>query len=370
MRRAAVAATAAIVLHFREGRTPENLEWARDVLRRAILLPEKPDLMWSPMSVIPWHQAIFVARGLAADLRVGTAAKHAARKLLGLIAHPLEVVSLAALEEACKLWLKDPRLTWAALILAFSLCYVPPRPQDQLRQHGEALHPAADAQTAVDAALAFYENGSGWDPLPLPPPAWVKVDPAKARRGRRSYNQYDLDVPADGTEAWGEPEVYWHSKHAAQILKHIPFDGVLTTGAKGALLDFLARVLDWTNQKNAPPWVKPGRRGHSATRIFEWTHALRSKLGHVAGLLSLGDFQARFLDPILGLEDDNCWALLSPFTRTYVCAYVYDAQVVPATQSRRLISVLDDFSRPPPSSATPTGAENSQASISRSLFAH
>ena len=40
--------------------------------------------------------------------------------------------------------------------------------------------------------------------------------------------------------------------------------------------------------------------------------------------LPLSEFQTRFLDPILALEGDNCWALLSPFTS----AYVYDAPVV------------------------------------------
>ncbi|MBU1224396.1 MAG: ATP-binding protein [Gammaproteobacteria bacterium] len=330
MRRGAVAATAAIALNFREGRTQEDLEWARIVLGRAIRLPEKPDLMWSPGSVIPWHQTIYVARGLAADLREGTAERGAARDLLGLIAHPLEVVSLAALEEACKLWSKDPKLTWATLILAFSLCHVPPRPRDQLRQHGEALHSSSEAQAAVDAALAFYENGSGWAALPLPPPAWVKVEPGKGRRGRQSYEEYDAEDAADAAEVWGEPGVFWHSKQAAEILKRIPFDEALSSSARSALLDFLADVLNWTNQKNAPPWVKPGRRDRSAARIFEWTHALGSALGRVAGLLPLGEFQARFLDPILALEGDNCWALLSPFASTYVCAYVYDAPVVPA----------------------------------------
>lgn len=119
---------------------------------------------------------------------------------------------------------------------------------------------------------------------------------------------------------WGEPDVFWHSKQAAEILQRIPFDEVLNSSAKNVLLDFLASVLDWTNQKNAPPWVKPGRRDRWATQISEWTRALGSWLGHVAGLIPLADFQARFLDPILNLEGDNCWALLSPFTSTYVCA--------------------------------------------------
>ena len=346
MRRGAVAATAAIALNFREGRTQEDLEWARDVLRRAIRFPEKPDLMWSPGSVIPWHQGIYVARGLAADLREGTAVHGMIRDLLALIAHPLEVVSLAAIEEACNLWPKDPKLTWAALILAFSLCHVPPRPRDQPRHHGEALHSSSEAQAAVDAAVAFYENGGGWASLPLPPPAWVKVEPRRDRPRRQSYEEYDADDVNDSAEVWGEPDVFWHSKQAAEILKTIPFDEVMSSSARSALLDFLAGVLDWTIQKNAPPWVRPGRRDRSATSIFEWTRVLGAMLGKVAGLLPLSDFQSRFLDRIFGLEGDNCWALLSPFASTYVCAYVYDSMVVPTdavpTLDRCLTRLLQD----------------------------
>lgn len=176
---------------------------------------------------------------------------------------------------------------------------------------------------------------------PLPPPAWVKVEPGKGRRGRQGYAEYDADDAVDAAEVWGEPDVFWHSKQAAEILERIPFDEILSSSAKSALLDFLAGVLDWTNQKNAPPWVKPGRRDRSATDIFEWTHTLGSRLGQVAGLLPLSDFQARFLDPILGLDGENCWALLSPFASTYICAYVYDAPVVPADAVATLDLCLD-----------------------------
>lgn len=340
-RRGAVAATAAIALNFREGLTQEDFEWARDVLGRAIHMPEKKDLMWSPSSVIPWHQAIYVARGLAADLREGTMAHGAAQDLLGLIAHPLKVVSLAALEESCELWSKDPILTWAALILAFSLCHVSPRPRDQIRQHGEALHSSNEVQSAVDAALVFYKNGSGWASLPLPPPAWVRIELGKGRHGRPSYGKYNVADATDADEVWGEPEVLWQSMQAAEILDLIPFDEILSSSARSALLDFLAGVLDWTNQKNAPPWVKPGRRDRPATRIIELTHALGSRLGWVAGLLPLSEFRARFLDPILGLEGNNCWALLSPFTSTYICNHVYDAPAIPTDAIATLDLCLD-----------------------------
>lgn len=343
MRRGAVAATAAIMLNFREGRAQEDLEWARNVLARAIRLPEKPDLMWLPSSVIPWHQAIFAARGLAADLREGTAAENAPRDLLGLVAHPLEVVSFAALEEAGKLWSKDPKLTWVALSLAFSLCHVPPRPRDQQRQHGEPLHSPNEAQAAVDMALTFYGNGNGWVSLPLPPPAWVKIEPKKGRRGRQSNEEYNVDDATDAADVWGEPDVFWHSKQAAEILNCIPFDEILNSSARSMLLDFLASVLDWTNKKSAPPWVKARRRDRSVTRIYEWTNALGSKLGRVAGLLPLGEFRAPFLDPILALEGDNCWALLAPLASTYVCAYMYDAPVVPTDAIATLDLCLERF---------------------------
>lgn len=329
MRRGAVAAVAAVVLNFRDERTKEELDWARDVLGRARRLPERPGLMWSPASVIPWHQGIYVARGLAGDLRKSTASAGTAHELLGLIAHPLDVVSMAAVEECCKLWPKDPKLTWAGLFLAFSLCHVAPRPRDQLPEHSEVIHSSSEAQAAVNKAIAFYENESGWAPLPLPPPAWVEVERGKGRGRRQSYEDYDEDDVTDSAKEWAEPDVFWRSKQAAEILKRIPLTMVMNSSAEGAFLDFLDGVLDWTNRKNAPPWVRPGRRDRSATRIFEWTRALGSCLGHVAGLVPLAEFRARFLNTILGLEGENCWALLSPFTSSYICAYVYDAPVVP-----------------------------------------
>jgi hypothetical protein len=69
MRRGAVAATAALALRCREDVPASDLQWARDVLRRALHAPETRDIFWSSSSIIPWHQAIFVAVGLADDLR-------------------------------------------------------------------------------------------------------------------------------------------------------------------------------------------------------------------------------------------------------------------------------------------------------------
>ncbi|MEZ8402545.1 ATP-binding protein [Vibrio splendidus] len=341
MHRGAIAATAAIALNLRERITQDDLEWARDVLGRAIRLPEEPDVMLSPNSNIPWHHAIFIARGLAADLRKGTAENSSVNELIGLIAHPLESVSLVAIEEACNLWSKDPKFTWASLILAFSLCSVPPRLQDHVHQYGQALHSSTEAQTAIDAALSFYESGQEWAPLPVPPPAWINVQLEKGENVGRPYGEYDTDDMVDAAECWREPDCFWHSKNAAEVLNRIPVAEVLSSEARSTFLDFLSTVVDWTNQKNAPPWVKPGRRARLSTETFEWTHGLGSLLGKVAGLIPLADFKAYLLDPILELEGENCWALLSPFASTYVCSYVYDARVVPADAVATLDLCLD-----------------------------
>lgn len=222
MRRGAVAATAAIVLNFREGLAEEDLRWARDVLVRAIRLPEKYHRMWFPSSNTPWHHAIFVARGLAAEFREGTATASTVRDLFCLIAHPLEVVSQVAFEEVCQLWPEDPRLAWSALILGFSLCHVPSRSRGQSLQHSESLHSPSEAQTAVEEALRSYKNGSGWSAIPLPPPAWVKATSGKERRGYQEDEDYDEDDEVDPPACWIEPKVWWHSQQAAKILGHVP----------------------------------------------------------------------------------------------------------------------------------------------------
>lgn len=261
MRRGAVTATAAIVLHFREGSTPADLSWARGVLERAIRTPEKYDVMWTSSAIIPWHQAIFVARGLAADIREGTAKKGAALALLSLVAHPLEAAALAALREACELWPHDAKLTWSALSLAFSLCHIQPRKKGRSRGPSEPIHTPGEVRSALALAGKYYSKGKGWHPLPLPPPAWIKLKVTSA--GRRQYGDDDFDEEdlSNSSEAWGEPPSFWYSQYAAKILPLLPLAEIVASDAKSELLDFTSKLLTWTNEKNEPPWAKPGRRG-------------------------------------------------------------------------------------------------------------
>lgn len=328
MRRGAVAGIAAIALNFRENLSQENLIWARNIVKQASNLPESIGTMWCSSSISPWHQAIYAAKGLAADIRESSDSSEAFSDLLRLVAHPLECVANAATEEACKLWSKDPRLTWSALILSLSLCHIPPRPRDQFGGTRDTLHTADESQKMIDMALAFYKSDEEWQPLPLPPLAWVRANIV----GEHAAEDH-----------WVEPDIYWHSGNAAKVVKYIPFDAVLKSSAKAEFLDFLSGITEWTNLKNNPPWAKTGDRNSSSSNIYEWTSCLGSTLGKVVGLLSISECKERFIQPILDLEGDTCWELLEPFTDTYTRAYIYDSNTVPEDAMDVLMLCLDRF---------------------------
>jgi hypothetical protein len=165
----------------------------------------------------------------------------------------------------------------------------------------------------------------------------VKLDSKHARSRRYHSGEYQEDDTANPAEVWNEPDTHWYSQYGAKILPLLPLEGILGSGAKDPFLGFLSRLLTWTNEKNAPPWVKKGRRNRTAASLFEWTHALGLALGRASGLLTLEEIKPTFLEPIFDLEGDACWALLAPFTSAYVCSYVYDAAIVPADA----VAILD-----------------------------
>ncbi|MDO8431326.1 MAG: hypothetical protein Q7S58_02835 [Candidatus Binatus sp.] len=257
--------------------------------------------------------------------------------LLGLVTHPLEIVSLTALGELCRLWAKDPKLAWSALGLAFSLCQLEPITPDKPRGPNEGVHTDERLRKALEAAEQFYRESGDWRTLPPPPPAWVKLDGKNRRRRHYRDIAHGRDDAVNPADVWVEPATRWYSQYAAKILPLLPLDGIFASGARGPFLKFLWELLNWTIQKNAPPWVKPERRDRTPADLYEWTRSLGQTLGRVSGLLRLEEIRPRFLEPIFALEGDACWALLAPFTSAYVCAYVYDAVVIPADA----VAILD-----------------------------
>lgn len=342
IRRGSVAGAAAVALSFREGLSAGELDWARSILKRAYEAPETRDAFWSPYSIIPWHETIFVARGLAADIRAGTQDGDAAGRLLRLVGHPLEAVSLAAFKECCQLWSLDARLAWAAIHVGFALCIIKPRPNSPGRGGSNAVHSPEDVREVLERADAVRRREPDWELPPGPPPAWVRAGFGSTRsrrpRSQRGHDHTGHD-PGRPEEAWGEPDTSWYSQYAAKLLPVVPVDGILASDARAVFLDFVAVLLDYTNQRNAPPWAKSDSRERPDSRLYEWTHELGRTLGRLAGRLPLAEFRPRFLDPVLALDDDSCWAVLHPLANRYICAYVFDDKEVPD----EAVSVLGFF---------------------------
>jgi hypothetical protein len=181
---------------------------------------------------------------------------------------------------------------------------------------------------ALNTAVKYYQQGKGWPDLPLPPPAWIKVEKPAGIRQDAEY-EFDEDGIAVSGETWAAPTTYWYSQYASKVLERVPFEQILASEAKDKLHTLVVAVLQWTISKNSPPWVKKGHRDRESSQLFEWTHELGETLGRISGMLPLADVRSRFLEPIFNLEDDTCWALLAPFVSTYICRYIYDAQSVP-----------------------------------------
>lgn len=342
VRRGAVAAAAAVVLSCRDDIKEEDLEWARDVLKRAICAPEAGGPFWIPQAEIPWHQCIFAARGFSADLRHGTAEASAANNLLSLVAHPLEVVSLAALSASFSLWEDDPRLGWNALYLALTLCIFEPSG----REHSPYgyLHTEERVCSAFTETIRVYLEEEYWSDLPVPPPAWIKAeDNAKIQDDLELEEEFE-DLAISGPAAgWVPSPVGWYHQYAIKILKHIPLEKILQSSAAPKLLNFLDGILQWTISKLEPPFKRDRRIGLNQSDYSGWPTALGGVLGMVSAYCSLAEVESRFLNPIFKLEDDNCWKLLAPFVDLYLCVTVYDSREVQVEALEVLKWCLDRF---------------------------
>jgi hypothetical protein len=337
VRRGGIAAVAAAVLRFRDGRDANTLAWARDVLFRAIATPRSGG-HGSSRAVIPWHEAHFAARGFAADLRAGTGGAEAADALLRLVAHPLEAVAIGAVRETLALWDIDPRLVWAALHMGFALCRLSGR-----SRAGDANVPSTSdkrEETAFLAAKTVY-YARDWLPLPLPPPAWIELSRDEARARNYYYDVREADDALDPNRIWAPSPTPWYSHLAGELLKLMPIAALLSSPARGVFLDSISGFLSWTIARNAPPWKKPGRRDRTDANLFEWTHNLGSCLGQMWAELRLADDRARLLDPILEIEGDACWSLLGPLAETFVCCGVYDAPALHPDTADLLLACVD-----------------------------
>jgi len=324
----AVAGAAALALKHPKLVSAEDLSWARGALYRATKAAEERTGSWFFGALMPWHHGVYAAQGLGIDIRNAGGRPEAAELLLALAAHPLESVSLAAINVALNLWDVDPHLARTTLHLALELCRLEP-PAPGVRPTSASVHLDARVAAVLEHALTLYREQSVNNELPAPEPAWLWIGPGSPNQdGVLDDQETDEDGPGAGR--WGVPAVRWYSEYAAKIMAMIPWQHVLQTPAKAPLLRFMDVVLRWTIQKNNPPGTAATRHQSGDPHLSEWTCELGCSLGMIAGLLPMLEVKERILDPILELDDDKCFAILESFVRTFISSYIYDAHVMPA----------------------------------------
>ena len=301
---AAIVGTAAALICFAEA--TQHRAWADTTIARHNAEPDPAADDTFAGAVIPWHPKIFVARALAARLRAGAEAAGDREALYRLVAHPMEVVSFAALSGVAACWERDPRFAWCGLNLGLRLAQLwhhsdAFRMDAQVRRQAEQTH--RDAILAV--ALEEYQRGGDLPPWIRPLPSWTPASPGAPLRRRGS----------DGPEGWQRSSDRWHSQYAAKVLQQVPVAAVMASSARVLYVDALEGLLAWTLDTLNPTWRTDGRHGreHDAARLFEWEHQLGRSLANVAAHLPATEVQARLLAPIVAQCDETAMRCLGPF---------------------------------------------------------
>lgn len=308
IQRGAVAGVAAVVLKYSASYTSPDLAWARDILRRAAVMPEEARDSWSSSSIIDWHPGVSAARGFSFDLRAGHGGDTEAEALLRLVAHPLETVSLNAQAVCFQLWDTHPRLGWCALWLSLACCRISVLPG---RDQGLRFNPGfivLGREPAVADAVAHLRKAGSWPALPAMPAAWK-----------------DMGEDA-GDRRWHAPDIEFEWGYGSKVVKIIPAEQILNNhDARGGFSAFLQDARQWLLSKISPPWQGRSRDRDRRQRVGQFDDAFGHLMAKCAPALTSQELDGLFFDPVLALEGELCYQILSPFLASYVCVAVYDA---------------------------------------------
>lgn len=326
MQRGAVAGVAAALVAFAPDLEPN---WSWSVVERAAAMPEVGSPLWSSKAQIGWHPCLFAARGFAATARRVPQEHRNFQSLMKLATHPLETVALEAAKLLIGLWDVAPRVAWEGLRLSLELCIVAPDETSVRSFDGPELA-AVSRGAKLKGALGALQFAP--KPLPVPPPPWERID--NGERRPRAARRGDSD--------WRLADGWWHSDVAGNLLSFVPIEVALADQVLGPMLvEHCEAMLRWTIERIEPSWSKGGRDVPGGSDCFEWVHSFAAMLGALAGHLDRTEVEDVFLVPICQLEDEQAFALLSPFTTAFLCEHVFDAPAASAHTAPLLERILD-----------------------------
>jgi hypothetical protein len=325
----AIAGTAAAICCF--ARTSGHEEWADSILSSYDDEIENREHIYAK-SILPWHPKIFVAHALTARIREGRARPTDRIDLYRLVAHPLEAVSLPAIQGVAACWAKDAQYAWCGLNLGLRLATYTRDPNPYSRDE-EAKRIAE--QTRVDNVVAEtyseYEAKNAFPSLVQPRPSWAQSP----------TGQGDPDAGGDGS--WFHTNDYWLGDYAGGILRLLPVAEVMSSAAKDKYVSALEEFVAWTLDTINPAWRGSSRRDRDfdTTDLYQWEHELGHLIADASLHLDTYDVRTRLLSRILEQPDEIATRLLQRFVTTLICAGVMDASEVRAGTLELLDTALD-----------------------------
>lgn len=313
----AIAGTAAAVICFSDA--GGHRAWADSVIESFCLMREEEADDIFARSVIPWHPKIFVVRALAARIKSGSEYPGDREDLYRLITHPLDSISLVALEEVANCWGGDARFAWCGLNLGLRLAQLVRR-RDMYRLDTDARR-QMESDRRVTALAAALDEYRGQGPLPVwgrPLPSWQQI----------ASDAENLSVfDEDEEDGWASTDDLWDGQYAANVLKNVPVEAVMASSYREHYVDALEAFVSWTLDTINPAWRTEMRRGRERGdgNLYEWKDQLGRMLASVVPHLPGDETLRRLLRPILEQPDEIAMRLLAPFTVSLVCCEVLDA---------------------------------------------
>lgn len=326
-----IAGTAAVVICF-DG-LAEHTAWARATLDSYHDQVEPPTDGVMAMSRISWHPKIFVARALAAGIRSGREDVADREALYRLVAHPLEVVSLMAIDGIASCWERDSHFAWCGFNLGLRLARHRRTP-DEHRLDPAARGRVEEQRTtaALSEAMRELASTSGFPSWVLPMPSWTQEAP-DAEDHRRH----------DEEDGWRRSDDIWLSDFASAVLQRVPAEAVMRSPARDHYVEALEAFVDWTLDTQNPAWRSERRQGRErdGANQLQWQRQLGRLLAGVAVQLPEAEFRDRLLAAILDQPDEIAMRMLAPFTGALAASGILDAFQIDPRVLGLLATALD-----------------------------
>jgi hypothetical protein len=329
----AIAGTAAAVICFAS--TSEHAAWADATIESFRIVRDEISDDKFAGSVIPWHPKIFVAHALAARVKSGVPPPGDHEFLYRLIAHPLDAVSLVALDGVAGCWECDARFAWCGLNLGLRLAQL--LNSREMYQLDPVAQRQAESDCRAEALAIALDEYRAQGPLP----AWVIPRPSWVKSTLDAQSSESLHVGEE--DGWHRTDDLWNGQYAAKVLQKVPVKAVMTSEGRAQYVDALEAFVGWTLDTINPDWRAAQRSGRERSdgSLYEWERQLGRMIASVVPHLSVDETLQRLLRPILAQPEEIAMRLLSPFTVSLVCAEVLDAPEVRDDTLRLLETVLE-----------------------------